>query len=220
MSSISHPVHLLNSGSTSFSALIPFCAFQARLGISEPKMWVENISFPVCNSFRPVALEGQLCYSLKVGRKSDEGKSNGLMLLLDLNEDRSIQLELNQHKEGGLNRESMNLDTKMSHKGKDPKIHIKTLSSYRGFGEGSYKMTMLKALKGTNDFLAMSEEERNCAVEDFEECRNKKLTELCQCVPWELSAIQVKAMQGKHYQQTFFSRRVQYALSREEIALN
>ena len=106
----------------------------------------------------------------------------------------------------------------MSHKGKDPKIHIKTLSSYHGFGEGSYKMTMLKAIKGTNDFLAMSERERNCAVEDFEECRNKKLRELCQCVPWELSSIQVKA--GKVYQQTIFSRRVQYAPWNKEIALN
>ena len=198
MPNINHPVHLEKSRTIS-SALIPFCAFQARLGTSEGKSWVENISFPVCNSFRPVALEGQLCYSLRVGRKSDEGKSNGLMLLLDLNEDRSIQLETNQHKGGGLSTMNMNLDTKMSHRGKDLKIHIKTLSSYRGFGEGSYKMTMLKALKGTNDFLAMSAEERNCAVEDFEECRNKKLRELCQCVPWELSSIQVSAMQGKHY---------------------
>ena len=35
------------------------------------------------------------------------------------------------------------------------KIHIETISSYSGFGGGIYKMTSVKELIGTEDFLQM-----------------------------------------------------------------
>ena len=71
------------------------------------------------------------------------------------------------------------------------KIYIKTMSSFRAFGSGSYKMTSVKNLKGTTDFLAMSYDDRQCSVEDYEECRRRSLLEKCQCVPSELGKVQV-----------------------------
>ena len=74
------------------------------------------------------------------------------------------------------------------------KIHIKTLSSFKAFGSGSYRMTSVKKLKGTGDFLAMSSVDKKCSLEDYEECRRRSLFESCQCVPWELGYIQVLKM--------------------------
>ena len=84
---------------------------------------------------------------------------------------------------------SMNLMSSPNQK--SAKIHIKTLSAFKAFGSGSYKMTSVKKLKGEKDFLAMSAEDTRCSLEDFEECRRRSLFEKCQCVPWELGHIQV-----------------------------
>ena len=88
----SHPAHLVSKdNSTVFpSALIPFCAFNTRLGISDPVTLLPGEKFPVCNSFLPTSLEGQLCYKLTLNRTSYTGRRNGLVLLLDINEDRSV----------------------------------------------------------------------------------------------------------------------------------
>ena len=74
------------------------------------------------------------------------------------------------------------------------KIHINTLSSFKAFGSGSYRMTSVKKLKGTSDFLAMSNVDKKCTLEDYEECRRRSLFEKCQCVPWEFGYIQVFKM--------------------------
>ena len=52
---------------------------------------------------------------------------------------------------------SMNLMSSPNQK--SAKIHIKTLSAFKAFGSGSYKMTSVKKLKGEKDFLAMSAED-------------------------------------------------------------
>ena len=89
----SHPAHLVSkdNSTTSPSALIPFCAFNTRLGISsDPVTLLPGENFPICTSFLPTSLEGQLCYKLVLNRTSYSGKRNGLVLLLDMNEDRSV----------------------------------------------------------------------------------------------------------------------------------
>ena len=130
----SHPAHLVSKdNSTVFpSALIPFCAFNTQLGISDlvtllpgekfpvlgvfdrfwwcnetlnDSTWFNSIlnfkcsfssksviehPYPVCTSFLPASLEGQLRYKLTLNRTSYTGRRNGLVLLLDINEDRSV----------------------------------------------------------------------------------------------------------------------------------
>ena len=61
----------------------------------------------------------------------------------------------------------------------EAKVHINVLSSYIGFGGGSYKMTVVKRMTPTSDFLRMSPKERNCEVEQYEDCRTRNLLKKC-----------------------------------------
>ena len=185
----SHPPHLLdNQKSQSPSAFIPFCAFNSVLGISEPKVNVPGISFPVCNQFLPITLDGQLCYHLSLNMSDlADGEKDGLMLMIDLNSERNIQTGKKTTKEIDFLTMSLNKISKNSNNG--AKLYIHTLSPYTGYGKGSYKMTALKKMTGTTDFLGMSETDRKCQLEVYEKCRLDAFYlagEDCQCVPWEL----------------------------------
>ena len=87
-SQVSHPPHLTSSWS---SALIPFCAFKTNLSIGDNSFALPGINFPLCSSFLPTIHEGQLCYKLTLNKTSGQGKENELLLLIDFNEDRSLQ---------------------------------------------------------------------------------------------------------------------------------
>ena len=187
---VTHPIHLTTDSPA--SAFIPFCAFEGKLGISESISLLPNLTFPICQSFQPTSLDGQLCYKLAVNRTT-KGSENreGLVLILDLNEDLFVAIDSpnsTMSEKDPINF-SMNLMTNSNQN--SAKIHINTLSSFKAFGSGSYKMTSVKKLRGTSDFLAMSSEDKRCNLEDYEECRRRSLFEKCQCVPWELGHIQV-----------------------------
>ena len=77
--------------------------------------------------------------------------------------------------------------------GSSAKLQIDTLSPYIGFGGGIYKMTAVKRMTAKEDFLKMPLEDRNCEVELYEDCRNKKLIKECDCMPWETCGFQVGA---------------------------
>ena len=192
---VSHPPHLLDATNTlSPSAFIPFCAFKSQLGITKTfnnATLLPNSLFPMCNSFTPVALGGQLCYNLKLNMTGRQGKDGGLILVLDLNEDRSISLDLSDHPE--VNDPSLLLQDEKNHEEakKDAKIHIHLLAPLKGFGGGHYKMTSVKKVKGTKAFLDMPEIERQCKHERNEECETRMIEEECKCVPWELQSVQV-----------------------------
>ena len=188
---MTHPIHLKNGSPA--SAFIPFCAFEGKLRISDESISrFPNLTFPICHSFEPCSLDGQLCYKLGVNRTT-KGSENreGLVLILDMNEDLFVAVDSpnNTMSENDPINFSMNSMTNPNQKSAE--IHIKTLSSFKAFGSGSYKMTSVKKLRGTEDFLAMSQEEKKCNLEDYEECRRRSLFEKCQCVPWELGHIQV-----------------------------
>ena len=87
ISQMSHPPHLTSSWS---SALIPFCAYKMDLKIFKECHTLPNITFPLCSSFLPTILEGQLCYKLNLNMTSGQRKKNELMLILDYNEERSL----------------------------------------------------------------------------------------------------------------------------------
>ena len=94
-----HPPHLKNSP----SAFIPFCEYTGNmLSVGE---YIENFDFPVCNSFRPTVLGGQLCYQFDVNSIETNTTSGQpyLMFVLDYNEDREYNtlsdMDEDEHKD-------------------------------------------------------------------------------------------------------------------------
>ena len=78
------------------------------------------------------------------------------MLLLDYNEDRSLQTSSSTRRVSESSKESLNFDTAVaSIQGVSAKVHINTLSPYVGFGGGVYKMTVVKRMTAKEDFLKM-----------------------------------------------------------------
>ena len=114
------------------------------------------------------------------------------MLLLDYNEDRSLQASSNVDEIVGFSKKTLNFDTAVeSIHGESAKVQINTLSPYIGFGGGIYAMTVVKKMTAKNDFLKMPLKNRNCSVELYEDCRTRKLFKECNCVPWEVPGYQV-----------------------------
>ena len=188
---MSHPPHL-DKNSLSIGAFIPFCAFMTSMVISEPPTWIQNISYPLCSSFTPTILEGQLCYKLQMKTTSGEGKSNQLTMLLDYNEDRSTYASSDQKINVDSNKiKTLNMVDTDSLQTKEAKIHIDTMSSFKGFGGGIYKITVVKKMAVTDDFLKMPLENRKCDIKPFEECRKRRLLKQCNCVPFQALGVQV-----------------------------
>ena len=178
--------------STWSSAFIPFCAYKTELNFSEDSPSLEGTNYPLCSSFLPTILEGQLCYKLSMKKPSGQGKENELMLLLDYNEDRSLQVSSKKTKTAISSNGTLNFGNAVeSIQRASAKIQIDTLSPYVGFGGGIYKMTVVKRMTVKEDFLKMSLKDRNCEVELYEDCRTRKLFEYCKCVPWEHFKFQV-----------------------------
>ena len=190
---VSHPPHLTYTWS---SAFIPFCAYKTNLSITENTLAMPGIDFPLCSSFLPTILEGQRYYKLKLNKTSGQGKKNELMLLLDYNEDRSLQTSSNKRSVLEQADETLNFDTSVeSIQGVSAKVQINTLSPYTGFGGGIYTMTVVKRISAKEDFLGMSSIDRHCEIETFEECRTRKLIQECNCLPWEVPRYQVDNLQ-------------------------
>ena len=89
------------------------------------------------------------------------------MLLLDYNEDRSLQTSSNRKAVVKPSNETINLDTAVeSMQRVAAKVHIDTLSPYTGFGGGIYTMTDVKKITAKEDFLQMPLKDRQCAIEE------------------------------------------------------
>ena len=185
-----HPVHLTSMWS---SAFIPFCAYKTDLNLSKDSFALDGTDFPLCSSFLPTILEGQLCYELSLKELSGRGKANELMLLLDYNEERSLQVSSNKNDNVKLSNKTLNFDTAVeSIQSSSAKVQINTLSPSVNFGGGVFLLAIVKRITATADFLEMPLKDRNCEVELYEDCRTRKLLRLCNCVPWEMSSFQVQ----------------------------
>ena len=188
-SQVSHPPHLTSIWS---SALIPFCANQTDLDMSKNSLALPGITFPLCSSFLPTVLEAQLCYKLTLNKTSGPGKKNELMLLLDYNEDLSLQMYADHSEEVESSKKTLNFDTAVEKiHSISAKIQIETLSHYTSYGGGIFTMTDVKRMTAKDDFLKMPLNERNCEIELYEDCRTRKLMDECSCAPWEISGYQV-----------------------------
>ena len=181
---VNHPPHLV---STWGSAFIPFCAYKTDLNVSKNNLSLPGITFPLCSSFLPTILGGQLCYKLGLKEPSGVGKRNTLLLLIDNNHERSFPTSSkNVDFEPVSSKNLLDFDEEDKHK-----VHISFLEPFEGFGEGLFIMTDVKKMTSKNDFLNLPLKDRNCKVESYEDCRTRKLLEECNCVPWELKGLQV-----------------------------
>ena len=143
--------------------------------------------------------------------KSGQGEKSALVLLIDHNEDRSINIS---PKGKSLTRSSKNLlnyDNKFERKQRESvKIHINTLSPFDGFGGGQYWMAAVKKMTSKKGFLGMNFRDRNCVTEPYEECTAKKLVQDCGCVPWEMPGFEVGICQKLDNKFITGPKKVQY----------
>ena len=177
-------------GIISPSALIPFCSF----GTEMIGLEALNMTFPVCNIFEPTVYNGHLCYQVDMKnhpkQKVFEGKEHGLMLLIDVNAERSIDTESHvEYKMENKSKKNVYLGRSQTLSKKQATIHIGTLAKYAGHGAGDYILTSVKQMTGTENFLAWPEEKRGCALEKYERCQMKSFLEgsmKCSCSPFQL----------------------------------
>ena len=87
-----HPVHIVRKdGQLSPSALIPFCSFggnMTAMGVQS-----EHFHLPVCNAFKEVVLEAQVCYQVDLNNYEREERKyldSSLTFLVDTNIERQI----------------------------------------------------------------------------------------------------------------------------------
>ena len=118
------------------------------------------------------------------------------MLLLDYNEDRSINASLDTTEDVDFGKiKTLSMDDTESLQNKEAKVHIDTLSSFKGFGGGTYKITVVKKMVVTDDFLKMPVENRKCEIKPYEECRRRRLLKHCICVSFQALGVQVVQVQ-------------------------
>ena len=191
---INHPPHLESMWS---SAFIPFCAYKTDLNFSKSTLDLPGINFPLCSSFLPTILEGQLCYKSTLKEQSGKGKRNSLMLLLDYNQELSLNASsLDENSKMRPSRKLINYDNEIeSQQAIYAKVHIDSLTPFEGFGEGLFSITDVKRMIATDDFLNMPLKDRKCNVELYEDCKTRRLLEECNCVPWPIPQFQVKTHQ-------------------------
>lgn len=143
------------------AAFIPICAYQGELlGIESPEF-----NFTACDLFEPTLVMDQLCYTLNSTKtknwRSEPNTENGLVLVIDPQESEDFG-----------------------------KLFIHTLSRFHADQAGSYKLTSLKWMTGTSQFLRLDDETKECQDQTFEKCRQKlftkKITEHCGCVSWSM----------------------------------
>ena len=142
---------------------------------------IGNWDFVTCDKFHPTVFNGQLCYSLNISQvvpastESNSGMENGLILVLD---QPSVLDFVNNEKP---------ITT----------IHMNTLTRFSDYRPGKYAMNALKKITGTEDFMSMSNSEKECQLESFEKCNKERVfaafEKECNCYPWLLADSEVSA---------------------------
>ena len=157
------------------------------MGIVPPYLKLNGLNHPVCTQFHPTTLDGQLCYRFNMSVTSTgRGKENGLMFIIDVNEERSSQIGHVDHKPDQW--ETLDLSEAKGRKN-GPKIYINTLSQFSDYGGGNYKMTSLKKITCTDAFHTLPQRDTACSRHQYEECLVKQFytkAEDCKCIPLSL----------------------------------
>ena len=190
-----HPPHLINSsGSLTPAALIPFCAYQTDMTLLGENR--QDFPFQACNKFQTTVLDGQICYTLKLSSKqtgkSKSGKQAGLMMLIDQG---VVQMKTQRNRPlKDLREELKQIDLEsLDHDDNTARIYLNTLASFSDTRAGSYGMSSLKKMTGTDSFLKQTDEQKNCRIQSAEDCQAKeyieKVREECGCIPWPLRRV-------------------------------
>ena len=114
-----------------------------------------NFSFPICDSFKATLHQGRVCYKLHLDPqlKSKEGMEGGLMLLVDTNPERSVELP-------DVIPESERIKKHVSfmkpvQKG-SAEVYISTMAPHTFSQPGEYRLNSLKKMTGTESFTSES----------------------------------------------------------------
>ena len=194
-----HPPHLITKdGRMMPSAFIPFCSFGTNMEVLGQH--IANFTPPVCTSFRPTILEGQLCYEIDLNLvlprnlTTGEGMDKGLMIILDTNKGKTGRIPRNLLlSETNKPYPVPELVTKPN---TDLKVYIHTVSRYSDYvGESSrstiIKMIQAKQVSVSDAFLKLPIKIKQCHRQTFEACQQKafigKGLNKCQCVPFSLN---------------------------------
>ena len=204
-----HPVHIVNeAGQLSPSAFIPFCSFGEEMNAMG--IQIDNFNVPVCNSFKAIIHNDQLCYQIdlekyKKAEMLNKQLKHGLVIILDENKDRQF-LKEDRKMSGGRNLFSPEEENSIQ-------IHLDTISKLKFLlpcqkatiliedsvtlsGEGEYNLNILNQIEVTESFLGLPEEVRSCQnVESYINCTTRHLLqnmrEKCGCLPLALTKDQV-----------------------------
>ena len=189
-----YPPHL--TVSKGLPALIPFCAYQGDMEFFGE--YIDDLDFPVCNSFKPKILNGELCYALKFTSQSSEsslesksGRGEGLLLAID--NGISIEPTLNQNLVAKSSKSKEFIRTELKSTGNRARLHILTSHRHDDSRPGKYKMKSLKVMAATDNFLAMPDDVKGCQIEAKEDCRSwsyvEEVQKMCGCIPWSSGSV-------------------------------
>ena len=165
--------------------------------------YIQGLTFPVCNKFKPVIQDGQTCYALNINsvipkedKKTRRGIENGILIAIDTDQSTAFEmedtLETNEHVRGQL-RAGRKISLRST------ALSISSLERYTDSCNSdtqgcSYSMTNVKKMTATDSFLALSDETKGCQIEPHEECKKRKLFEetqqRCGCLPWALKNVE------------------------------
>ena len=150
------------------------------------------MTFPICDIFAPTVYNGHQCYQVNIGKDQREkrlrGKRGGLMLLLDVNSERSINIEVPKKVKNTERSLYIGYDQISARKNLSS-IHIGALARFTGNGPGDYVLSSIKQMTATEDFLAQPQHRRGCGLQTYEECKIKGLLReitRCNCSPFQL----------------------------------
>ena len=170
------------------SALIPFCSYGSDMEAVGTDF--RNFSFPICDSFTATLHQGKLCYKLHLDSqlKSKEGLDGGLMLLVDSNSERSVELPEVSPGSGERLRKQISF-SKPAREG-SAEVYISTLAPLTFSQPGEYRFNSLKKMTGTESFTRLPHRVTSCYNGNLEDCKNSRLIKAslkeCGCVPWAL----------------------------------
>ena len=131
-------------------------------------------------------------------KKSRVGVGAGLMIFLDQgnNNGNKKQTDTSLH----FHDKFMILDLEASEDNDNSaRIYLNTLSTFSDFRSGSYALSSLKKMTGTDGSLQQMDPQKKCRNEIFEKCQAQSYIDTvqkkCGCVPWALvSALPQKVL--------------------------
>ena len=194
-----HPPHLITKdGRMMPSAFIPFCSFVTDMEVLGQH--IANLTPPVCTSFSPAILEGQLCYEIDLNlalprdMTTGEGMEKGLMIILDSNGGRTGRVP--EDLQFSKTIKPYPVPELLIKKTTYPKVYIHTVSRYSDYLIKSSSSTVMKMIQAkqvsvSEAFLDLPDETKQCQIETFEACQQDTLIrealDQCRCVPFALN---------------------------------